>query len=351
MPRHSFTRLLRAPALRRKPRFFVTLAGFLIAALLLPASVANANPSGYGLFVFGGQSQPITYSAPDSWGPNSHGSPVRWMDLEPSNGTFNWAPLDNILAQANTAGKKVVPRIYVNADGFFQATPTWFFALPGAQFYQTSFSAGNGIKLPIPWDTVFRTEFGQFLTAFGARYNGDARVEFIQSTAGGGLYGEIAMAQGCGVGGGASCPPGWSEATALSSVQYWVDRWRTAFPNKNLSLMVNDLGGGLMTNAANYAVTKKFFLQSNWRILSATTVNLYKAKDDVTKIVMEVENGGCVDNTLPGFQNNIVNVIFGYGFAIDYLSFCGIAFSNAPTASYIHNTLLPMVRKTGPGGV
>jgi hypothetical protein len=313
---------------------------------------AGARPSSSGLFVFAGQEQDIAYDAPDSAGPNALGPPVNWYELEPANGKFNWAPLDTVLERAARAHKKAAVRIYVNADGFFKATPDWFFDVPGAQYYQTDFSASNGIKLPIAWDPVFRREFGQFLTAFGKRYNRNRNIEFIQTNAGGGLYGEMVTAIGCGIGAvSPPCPPGWDEPTALSSIRYWVDRWRAAFPDKNLSLMVNDLGGTLMPDAAAYAVRKKFFLQSNWRILSETTIALYQKYDDRTRIIMEVENGGCVDNTLPGFRDNIIDPIFSYGIAFDYLSFCGVAFSDPPTAAYIHSTVLGKLRKNGPGGV
>jgi hypothetical protein len=331
-----------------------TAIGSVVTALLLViglAQPASAAPFGHGLFVFAGQTNPTSFSAPDSSGANAVGAPVNWRDLETADGVYNWTPLDNILSQAATAHKKVILRVYANADGFFAASPDWYFAKPGVLYYQTAFAASNGIKLPIPWDPIFHQEYGQFLTALGIRYNGNANIEFIQSIAAGGVYGEMLMAPGCGIGGGSACPPGYSAAVALASAEYWIDQHRTAFPNTNLAIMLNDLGGTLMADTAAYAVSKKFFLESNSPVISATTQALYNTYDDSTKIVMEVENGGCVNNTQPNFETQIINPIFGYGYKIDYLTFCAVAFTDTTTATYIHNTLVPKIRTNGPGGV
>lgn len=147
----------------------------------LTAADGNAKQGHGGIFVFSGQSDPVAYTARDAAGPNAVGAPVNWLDLEPSDGVYNWSPLDDILRRAEKAHKKVSLRVYVNADGFFKATPDWFFALPGAQSYQTDFSAQQGIKLPIAWDPIFRAKFGEFLTALGHRYDGNRTIEYVQT--------------------------------------------------------------------------------------------------------------------------------------------------------------------------
>lgn len=325
----------------------------LVAGVAQPAAAdGNAKQGHGGIFVFSGQSDPVAYTARDAAGPNAVGAPVNWLDLEPSDGVYNWSPLDDILRRAEKAHKKVSLRVYVNADGFFKATPDWFFALPGAQSYQTDFSAQQGIKLPIAWDPIFRAKFGEFLTALGHRYDGNRTIEYVQTLAGGGLYGEMVTAIGCGIGAPTPpCPPGWDEPTAISSIRYWVDRWRDAFPDTNLALMVNDLGGTLIDDAMAYAVSKKFYLESNSPVISDKTISLYNLYDGRTKIIMEIENGGCRDNTMPALKANIIDKIFGYGYSIDYLTLCSVAFTDAPTAEYIHKTLIHLIRAHGPGGV
>lgn len=115
--------------------------------------------------------------------------------------------------------------------------------------------------------------------------------------------------------------------------------------------MVNDLGGTLIDDAMAYAVSKKFYLESNSPVISDKTISLYNLYDGRTKIIMEIENGGCRDNTMPALKANIIDKIFGYGYSIDYLTLCSVAFTDAPTAEYIHKTLIHLIRAHGPGGV
>ena len=44
-----------------------------------------------------------------------------WAELEPSEGAFNWTPIDTALAAAHAAGRKVAPRVYTNAGDISQA--------------------------------------------------------------------------------------------------------------------------------------------------------------------------------------------------------------------------------------
>ncbi|MFQ5875051.1 MAG: hypothetical protein ACE5JL_14820 [Dehalococcoidia bacterium] len=68
----------------------------------------------------------------------------------------------------------------------------------GAQHYYPSDGAkSRGYKAPVPWDPVYKEKFGDFLRALGARYNGNPTIEFFQTNAGSGLYGEVILsAQG-----------------------------------------------------------------------------------------------------------------------------------------------------------
>src|SRR5512146_578987 len=96
-----------------------------------------AASSGSGLFAFGARDG-IALTSPYSDGTNPL---ISWSELEPQDGVYNWSVLDGVIASATSAGKRIVPRIDTNIDGGGAATPAWFFALPGAQYYYPSSGA------------------------------------------------------------------------------------------------------------------------------------------------------------------------------------------------------------------
>ena len=92
---------------------------------------------------------------------------IRWADLEPSKGTYDWSKLDEVIAAADSSKKWVHLLIF---PGFF--SPDW--ALDGAQTDQFPIQYGPGkgtIKaLPMPWDPVYLNRWLEFVGQVGARY-------------------------------------------------------------------------------------------------------------------------------------------------------------------------------------
>jgi hypothetical protein len=285
-----------------------------------PGPDASLAGSGGGLFMFGGQDRADLDNAMVQ-GDNPQ---IFWADLEPQQGVYNWQPLDEAIAEAADAGKRVILRIYTNVDGIGQATPAWFFALPGADsYFPSTYAQSRGIKSPLPWDTVYQREFGAFLTDLGQRYDGNPAIEFVQTNAGGGQYGEMLLST-------ERMPAGWDEDLNLEAVEGWVDRWMAAFPRTHLSLMINHLGD-LSENAAAYAADRGVYLQMNTPWLGPEAVKVLKANDKNTRIVLEIEDGGCRSATGAAFKG-VTDKVFSYGFAIDYLLLCRETFQDASTA-------------------
>ena len=154
----------------------------LLAALLSFIGVADGEDvtpavaaTGSGLYVFGTLGG-TALSSPFSSGTNPL---LNWADLEPREGSYNWATLDKALADAKNAGRTVVLRVFSNRSGFGQASPSWFFTSPGADYYYPS---GSTYQSPVAWDPTYQQKFGSFVEALGRRYNGHSALELIQIT-------------------------------------------------------------------------------------------------------------------------------------------------------------------------
>ena len=235
-----------------------------------------------------------------------------WAELEPREGLYNWAPVDAVLSAAAARDKKVAPRLYTNLGEFGQGTPDWVFDA-GAVSYRFP---GGTIVQPDPADGVFTEKLTRFVGALGARYNGNGNIVFFQTNAGMGGFGEMVWGIGDVKG-----PPGWSAEKQISVSSYWIDRWRAAFPDTPLVLMVNFIGHDIGETLAEYAVGRGFYLQANNPNQPPELVAIFRRHADRTKIVLEIENDGCRDASGPALEG-MADRIFGYGFPIDYLVVC-----------------------------
>ena len=291
--------------------------GILLGLLaFLPTSASNNS----GLYEFGDWGGQL--GSPYSGGNNPL---IDWKDLETADGVYNWTPMDNALNMANAAGKQAVPRVYTNILGEHQATPQWFFDAGGAFYYP----AGNGVKSPVPWDNLYKQEFGQFLTALGARYNGNTKIRFFQTNAGGGAFAESWL--------GENQPAGYTSQLHIDTQKFWIDKWRAALPITNLAIMVNELGDPIVQDVSAYANSKRFYLQTNQPYIAQQLIDTFNLHDATTKIVMEIENAGCQQSKLStGFQS-MIDTVLGYAFDIDYLMLCWESFADGPTAATLPN--------------
>jgi hypothetical protein len=287
---------------------------------------AHAADERHGLFVFDTWSG-IGLTSPIATGTNPL---LRWATLEPADGVYDWSALDRALADAEATGKHIVLRIYTNMDRFGQGAPAWYFGLPGARsYFPTSSAQAANAPAPVPWDAAYIDRFGRFLRALGTRYDGHPAIEFIQTNAGGGVYGEMVM-------GGP--PPGWTPDVQGESTRFWLDRWLEAFPSTPLALMVNEIGYGLGPDASAYAANRGVYLQQNSPWLSPKSVALFTANQNSTRIVLEAEDSGCRSATGWHFDN-MMQTVFNYGFRIDYLILCVNSFTDHETAAKLQQIM------------
>ena len=308
-----------------------------LAAIGAEAPEAQATPIEKGIFAFL-ERDASTLSPAHDFGSNPL---LSWAELEPAEGIYNWGPLDHALSQASRVGKKVVPRVYTNASRLSQATPDWFFALPYAQRYYSSPEArARGFEAPVPWDPVYQEKFGNFLRALGQRYNGNPAIEFFQTNAGGGLYGEVVLT------GRNMFPAGWSAERQKAAIVRWIDRWLEAFPNTRLSLMVNPVGYNIGEDAATYAANRGIYLQQNSPWLSPAAASIFRKHQHATGIVLEVEDG-C--RTARGLDfDRVIASIFSHGIEINYLVVCSATLRDPATLSKLPSVVDRLRPRQGP---
>lgn len=297
-------------------RVFV-LGALLPLALTAAAKCPPAAEPGFGLLVFGGDANSEALGNAGALGVNPL---LTWAALEPSEGVYDWSPLDTVLEAAHAKGKRVAPRLLTNAGDYAHATPQWVFDAGAAAY---AFDEGSTTPQPVPTDAVFRQKFNAFLAAFGARYDGQPDIEFIQTNAGMGGYGEMVWDTSP-----ATRPPGWSPDVEIGTVEYWIDRWREAFPRTHLVLMENFIGYEIAERLTGYGVDRGFYLQANSPHQAPPSQAILARHAGRTKIVLEIENNGCRAATGPAFDE-LIGAVFSQGFPIDYLTMCGESFEDA----------------------
>lgn len=289
----------------------------LLATTLVAARCPTKEPVGYGILEFGVGVDARANEYDIALGVNPL---FTWAELEPEEGAYNWAPLDDVIANAHANGRKVAPRVYTNEGDFSQATPDWVFDAGAAAY---TMNTESQTRQPVPGDDLFEAKFAAFLAAFGARYDGHPAIEFVQTNAGMGVYGEMIWADDL-----ASEPEGYSGQGQIEVMHHWIDRWRAAFPTTHLVLMQNFIGDGIAENVTAYAASRGFFLQSNSPSQEPQAAAILADRDNDTKIVLEIENRGCTDAEGAGFEA-LIDEVFSYGFAIDYLVVCGDSLDEA----------------------
>ena len=293
-----------------------------LVALLLPLVLLGAKQcvrgetAGSGLLQFGGYADSGVWNDRQALGVNRL---FAWADLEPQEGVYDWSEFDDLLRIAHDSGKKLVPRVYTNAGTYGQATPDWVFDA-GAESYHSD--DGDTPRQPVPTDAVFTRKFSEFIFAMGERYDANPNIEFIQTNAGMGGFGEMVWGYP-----EYMRPPGWSPAMQIATTQHWIDLWRRAFPRTQLAFMENFLGYYIAETVSQYAVDRGYYLQANSPYQSPESQAILRAHAQETRIIMEVEDAGCRSATGADFDAMIATV-FDYGFPIDYLAVCGESFND-----------------------
>lgn len=103
-----------------------------------------------------------------------------WDFIESTKGTFNWSHVDAAIALAASHGKKVSISV---AAGIH--TPTWLYG-EGVQPFSYIWDQNFGppicstVRIPVPWDETYLTEWEGFLQQFAARYATNPTVALVK---------------------------------------------------------------------------------------------------------------------------------------------------------------------------
>ena len=155
-----------------------------------------------------------------------------WSVLEPSEGVYNWARLDNLIAAYARYGRKIAFRV-MNSDagvGVQYATPKWVFDAGAVPLVvPDSTSPTRTHIIPSNWeDPVYLAKMKDFLAAFGARYNGNPNIAYLDM----GNYGNWGEGNG-------SFWPGTKNVTSSQLQNDFYQPYFTAFPDTQL--MINGM--------------------------------------------------------------------------------------------------------------
>ncbi len=98
---------------------------------------------------------------------------VYWKFVEPEQGQYNWPMIDKALETATARGQTLLLRIAPYGKDIREDVPSWYRAMVGPEK-----------SLPPKWQTDpedprYAKHFGGFIRAFGARYDGDPRLESV----------------------------------------------------------------------------------------------------------------------------------------------------------------------------
>jgi hypothetical protein len=154
----------------------------------------------------------------------------RWNQIAVGPDSLDWSELEAWIAREADLGKRTILRVSPH-DGWYQGknfdgTPAWVYAEGVPQVHLT-----DGAVYPQYWHPTYRARLGALIAAFGAKYDGDPRVEAVEL--GIGLYGEAFPGPE---------DPGWSQAGLTqelweSYVKEVIDAYAKAFVKTPLILM------------------------------------------------------------------------------------------------------------------
>jgi Beta-galactosidase len=102
---------------------------------------------------------------------------VKWSTVEPAQGVYSWAYLDEAVGKAQSSGKKVA--ISVIAGCF---SPTWVYNQAQQILTLTGRDARLGSSMPAPWDASYLSAWTTFISNLGARYGGSPAVAYFTAT-------------------------------------------------------------------------------------------------------------------------------------------------------------------------
>ena len=190
-----------------------------------------------------------------------------WSQIEPEKGVFDWSQIQSDMAPWVAAHKKIILRISTSGAASWDppysgsGTPAWVYA-DGA-----SSVTDNGETIPVYWDQAYLNDYQSFVAAFGAEFDGNPNLAFIEP--GLGMGGETLPETGASAAGIAAWDAaGYTDALWLSTVETISSFFETSFQTTRSYWMVDRTffdGSGTYFNAvvAWFKTVPHWHLQDN----------------------------------------------------------------------------------------
>ncbi len=193
---------------------------------------------------------------------------ISWNSVEPEEGVFDWSYIDDLISQAESAGKKVSITIIPGTD-----SPEWVYAKGARKYifidrnpYHETY--GQELYCPMPWDDVYLTAWRNFIEALAARYNENPAVSWIRIT------GPMNITTGDW---NLKSDEDWdkyigtedeySDEKVITVVEQVIDWFATSFPSKSLSIAISPSDDTPIKDIAEYGFTN-YYNQFNIQINS-----------------------------------------------------------------------------------
>jgi hypothetical protein len=222
-----------------------------------------------------------------------------WSEIEPSEREFRWNLIEAAMQPWVEAGKKVILGVYTGSVGTIgrktlQATPAWVFASGAAKM-----EVPDGTVLPIYWDPMYLQKYKNFIEAFGQRYAGDSRIEFVRI--GVGVWGEVVLERWFARPESAAIRERWAQrgytpARWVETAEQVMAFYRQAFQKTPCAIMLAGIHGdpnGII-RIAERAAGFGFYLEQNglkadWKrhLHTSAIGKIFKAYKGKTQLVLE----------------------------------------------------------------
>ena len=154
----------------------------LIAIFICFVTNLQAQFTGHGGVYFLGTAN-VPISTTNYSNPNISGAVVRvrWNDLEPSPGNFNWTFVDGEIAKAITYNKKISLQPL--------GKPNWLDSLGAQKYYfieESTFSPNFGqvVSDIIPWDSIYVARYKILLQNLSIKYSANSVVTYVNAVGG-----------------------------------------------------------------------------------------------------------------------------------------------------------------------
>ena len=189
-----------------------------------------------------------------------------WAAIEPADGRYQWAPIDQALEATGGAGKKAMLRVTAGIN-----TPEWVYQAGAKALAFSNKDLHNpetyarDLRMPVPWDDVFLAKWTRFVQAMGARYQRHPSLYSVQMT-GGGHIGEMNLPK---------APDKWRQAgysdeRLIGAWKRIIDGYQQAFAGVPTNLDINEPMGRKQSNVMEPVVAYvlktypgKVYLQNN----------------------------------------------------------------------------------------